>query len=101
MIYQIDDKYYVNISPNIYVEVELKITKDDLILVPTTRQREINKTYEIKQIYFLQEKEKLKEKLLNKNTTNDNLSKGSTTDEKRTKKSFGTFKINSTNNKRW
>ena len=68
MIYQIDDKYYVNISPNIYVEVELKLEKDDLVLVPTTRQREVNKTYEVKQIFFIQEKDKLKEKLLKEQT---------------------------------
>ena len=96
MIYQIDDKYYVNISPNMYVEVELKLEEDDLVLVPTTKQREINKTHEIKQIYFLQEKDKLKEMLLNKKTTKD-----TTNDGKRTKKSFNNFKSNLTNNKRW
>lgn len=84
MIYLIDDKYYVNISPNIYVEVELKIEKDDLVLVPTNKQREVNKTYEIKQIIFSQEKEKLKENLL----------------KEKSKKSFSS-KINSTINKRW
>lgn len=84
MIYLIDDKYYVNISPNIYVEVELKIEKDDLVLVPTNKQREVNKTYEIKQIIFSQEKEKLKENLL----------------KEKSKKSFSS-KTNSTINKRW
>lgn len=63
MIYQIDDKYYVNISPNIYVEIELRLQDDDLILVPTDKQREVNKTYKIKTIFFEQEKDKLKEKI--------------------------------------
>lgn len=89
MIYQIDDKYYVNISPNIYVEVELKIEKDDLVLVPTTKQREVNKTYEIKQIFFAQEKDKLKEKLLKEQTLKE-----------RPRKSFSS-KLNSTTIKRW
>lgn len=89
MIYQIDDKYYVNISPNIYVEVELKLEKDDLVLVPTTRQREVNKTYEIKQIFFAQEKDKLKEKLLKEQTPKE-----------RPRKSFSS-KLNSTTSKRW
>ena len=89
MIYQIDDKYYVNISPNIYVEVELKIEKDDLVLVPTTKQREVNKTYEIKQIFFAQEKDKLKEKLLIEQTLKE-----------RPRKSISS-KLNSTTIKRW
>lgn len=89
MIYQIDDKYYVNISPNIYVEVELKLEKDDLVLVPTTRQREVNKTYEIKQIFFAQEKDKLKEKLLKEQAPKE-----------KPRKSFSS-KINSTTSKRW
>lgn len=64
MIYQIDGKYYVNISPNTYTEVELKLTKDDLILVPTNRQIEVNKTYTVRQIYFMQEKNKIRDKML-------------------------------------
>lgn len=63
MIYQIDDKYYVNISPSIYVEIELRLQDDDLILVPTDKQREVSKTYQIKSIFFEQEKEKLKARL--------------------------------------
>ena len=89
MIYQIDDKYYVTISPNIYVEVEVKIEKDDLVLVPTTKQREVNKTYEIKQIFFAQEKDKLKEQLLKEQTLKE-----------RPRKSFSS-KLNSTTIKRW
>ena len=89
MIYQIDDKYYVNISPNIYVEVELKIEKDDLVLVPTTRQREVNKTYEIKQIFFAQEKDRLKEKILKDLDVKE-----------KPRKSLNS-KLNSTTSKRW
>ena len=89
MIYQIDDKYYVNISPNIYAEVELKLEKDDLVLVPTTRQREVNKTYEIKQIIFAQEKNKLKEKLLKEQAPKET-----------PRKSFSS-RLSSTTSKRW
>lgn len=98
MIYLIDDKYYVNISPNIYVEVELKLEKDDLILVPTNRQREVNKTYQIKQIYFEQEKDKIKKKLQEK--LKAKMLKDTTPKEK-PRKSFVGLKSNSTNNKRW
>jgi hypothetical protein len=63
MIYQIDDKYYINVAPNVYKEIELRLENDDLILVPTNITREVYKMYEVKQIYFQSEKETLKEKM--------------------------------------
>lgn len=63
MIYLIDDKYYVNISPNIYVEVNMRLQNDDVILVPTNKQKEFNQTYTIKAICFSQEKDKIKKQL--------------------------------------
>ena len=63
MIYQIKDEYYINIAPHIYKKINLCLKGDELILVPTNKTVEIYKMYEVKQIYFASEKDKLKEKL--------------------------------------
>lgn len=66
MIYQIDDKYYINVAPNVYKEIELRLEQDDVIIVPTKNKREVYKMSEVKQIYFQNEKDKIKEKLQKK-----------------------------------
>lgn len=71
MIYQIDDKYYINVAPNVYKEIELRLEHDDVIIVPTQNKREVYKMNEVKQIYFQNEKEQLKKKL--KKTTRSNI----------------------------
>lgn len=63
MIYQIDDKYYINIAPNVYKEIKLRLEHNDVIIVPTENTREVYKMNEVRQIYFQHEKEQLKKKL--------------------------------------
>lgn len=61
MIYQIDDRYYIKISPRQYVQLDFNIVDDDVILVPTSNKIEINPlNVDIKQIDFQNEKEKIK-----------------------------------------
>ena len=67
MIYQINDKYYINVAPHIFKEVSLCLKNDDLILVPTDNKIEVYKMHEVKQIYFQNEKESLKKKLFSIN----------------------------------
>jgi len=42
MIYSIDGKYYVNISPSIYVEVNPTLNGDNIALMPTRNKIEVN-----------------------------------------------------------
>lgn len=63
MIYQIKDKYYINVAPYVYTEIEFRLDNDNLILVPTDRKIEVYKLTEVKQIFFPDEKENLKKKL--------------------------------------
>lgn len=63
MIYQIKDKYYINVAPHIFKEVSLRLENNDLILVPTDNKIEVYKMHEVKQIFFQNEKENLKKKL--------------------------------------
>ena len=61
MIYQINDRYYIKISPRQYVQLDFNIVDDDVILVPTSNKIEINPLdMDIKQIDFQNEKEKIK-----------------------------------------
>lgn len=64
MIYQIKDKYYINVAPHIFKEVVLQIENNDLVLVPTENKIEVYKMHEVKQIYFQNEKESLLRKFL-------------------------------------
>ena len=63
MIYQINDKYYINVAPHIFKEINLCLKNDDLVLVPTDNTIEVYNMYEVKSIYFQHEKENLKKKL--------------------------------------
>ncbi len=61
MIYQINDRYYIKISPRQYVQLDFNIVDDDVILVPTSNKIEINPlNVDVKQIDFQNEKEKIK-----------------------------------------
>lgn len=73
MIYQIQDKYYINVAPHIFKEVNLCLKDNDIILVPTDNKIEVYKMYEVKQIYFQQEKEILKKKLFDKKEEQHNV----------------------------
>ena len=77
MIYQIQDKYYINVAPHIFKEVNLCLKNDDLILVPTNNKIEVYKMYEVKQIFFQNEKENLKKKLFQSNYQDKNINKKS------------------------
>lgn len=77
MIYQIQDKYYINVAPHIFKEVNLCLKNDDLILVPTNNKIEVYKMYEVKQIFFQNEKENLKKKLFQNNYQDKNINKKS------------------------
>ena len=77
MIYQIKDKYYINVAPHIFKEVNLCLKNDDLILVPTNNKIEVYKTYEVKQIFFQNEKESLKKKLFQNNYQDKNINRKS------------------------
>lgn len=63
MIYQIKDKYYINVAPHVFKEINLCLKNDDLVLVPTDNTIEVYKLFEVKTIYFQHEKESLKKKL--------------------------------------
>lgn len=73
MIYQIKDKYYINVAPHIFKEINLCLKDNDLILVPTNNKIEIYKMHEVKQIFFQNEKESLKKKLFDKNITKEEI----------------------------
>ena len=61
MIYQINDRYYIKISPRQYVQLDFNIVDNDVILVPTSNKIEINPlNLDVKQIDFQNEKEKIK-----------------------------------------
>lgn len=61
MIYQINDRYYIKISPRQYVQLDFNIVDNDVILVPTSNKIEINPlNVDVKQIDFQNEKEKIK-----------------------------------------
>ena len=77
MIYQIQDKYYINVAPHIFKEVNLCLKNDDLILVPTNNKIEVYKMYEVKQIFFQNEKESLKKKLFQNNYQDKNINRKS------------------------
>lgn len=63
MIYQIKGKYYINVAPHVFKEINLCLKNDDLVLVPTDNTIEVYKMHEVKSIYFQHEKENLKKKL--------------------------------------
>lgn len=63
MIYQIKDKYYINVAPHIFKEVKICLKNNDLVLAPTNNTIEVYKMYEVKSIYFQHEKENLRKKL--------------------------------------
>lgn len=77
MIYQIQDKYYINVAPHIFKEVNLCLKNDDLILVPTNNKIEVYKMCDVKQIFFQNEKENLKKKLFQNNYQDKTINKKS------------------------
>ena len=63
MIYLINGKYYVKISPLTYSEIKLELTGEDLNLVPIGNKIEVNSDIKIKEIVFRDEKDNLKKQL--------------------------------------
>lgn len=63
MIYQIKDKYYINVAPHIFKEINLCLKNDDLVLVPTNNKIEVYKMQEVRSICFQHEKDNLRKKL--------------------------------------
>lgn len=59
MIYKIANKYYVNISPMIFSEVNLVVDNGKVILKPVGKKIEVNKNTEIIQINLDEEKARL------------------------------------------
>ena len=78
MIYQIKDKYYINVAPHVFKEINLCLKNDDLVLVPTDNTIEVYKMYEVKSIYFQHEKENLKKKLFPENVNKPHVRKPQT-----------------------
>ncbi len=65
MIYQIEDTYYIKVSPIQYVQLDFEIKEDELILVPTKNKIEVNSTdTKIKEINFQNEKDIIKNKIM-------------------------------------
>ena len=50
MLYEINNKYYVNISPSIYVEVTVALKDDKGVITPTQNRLEANANTTIKPI---------------------------------------------------
>ena len=63
MIYLINGKYYVKISPLTYSEIKLELKEEDLNLVPIGNKIEANSNTKIKEIVFRDEKDNLKKQL--------------------------------------
>ena len=63
MIYLINGKYYVKISPLTYSEIKLELKGEDLNLVPIGYKIEVNSDIKIKEIVFRDEKDNLKKQL--------------------------------------
>lgn len=64
MIYLINGKYYVRLYPNRYGEIEVKLDNDSVVLVPTERRLDTTNSDKIIAIDFQQEKDNLKQELL-------------------------------------
>lgn len=63
MIYLINGKYYVKISPLTYSEIKLELKGEDLNLVPIGNKIEVNSDTKIKEIVFRDEKDNIKKQL--------------------------------------
>ena len=63
MIYLINGKYYVKISPLTYSEIKLELKGEDLNLVPIGNKIEVNSDIKIKEIVFRDERDDLKKQL--------------------------------------
>lgn len=63
MIYLINGKYYVKISPLTYSEIKLELKGEDLNLVPIGNKIEVNSDIKIKEIVFRDEKDDLKKQV--------------------------------------
>lgn len=64
MIYKINDKYYIRISPLKYKEIEMELIDDDVKVVAKQNTLEATGSMIITPIDFQSEKSKFKEQLL-------------------------------------
>ena len=60
MLYEINNKYYVNISPSIYVEVTVVLKDDKGVITPTQNRLEANANTAINSITLNEIVDKLK-----------------------------------------
>ena len=77
MIYLINNKYYIRVAPLKYTEINFELKNDDVVIKPTQNRIEANGNTKITEVNFQNEKEKIKNSLL------DNKEKTSNTEEKR------------------
>ena len=77
MIYLINNKYYIRVAPLRYTEISFELKGDDVVIKPTSNRIEANGNTKIIEVNFQNEKEKIKNSLL------DNKEKTSDTEEKR------------------
>ena len=59
MIYKILNKYYVNISPMIFSEVELVVVNNEVVIKPTGKKIEVNVNTEVTTVNLADEKAKI------------------------------------------
>lgn len=64
MIYQIENKYYIRISPMRYTEIKFLLKDNDVLISPTQNRIIANASMKIKEINFQNEKENIKASLL-------------------------------------
>lgn len=59
MIYKIANKYYVNISPMIFSEVDLVVENNNVVIKPLGNKIEVNARTEVNAINLAEEKTKI------------------------------------------
>ena len=71
MLYQILNKYYIRVAPRKYIEVQFALKNDDVVIVTTSNKLESNGNTIITTFDFQKEKNNIKEKLMNQQSTDD------------------------------
>jgi hypothetical protein len=75
MLYEINNKYYVNISPSIYVEVVITLINGEGVITPTQNRLEANSNTTINSITLKEIVEKIKTNTKATEDTEFNISK--------------------------
>lgn len=69
MIYEINGKYYIKVSPFTYNEIEMELKDDEVVVVSKPNRIEATGPMVITAINFQAEKDKFKEQLLQEQET--------------------------------